>query len=99
MTLTSLIKLINSLSSSEKRYVKMHSQCRPDGRKEYLVLFDLLDKIKKLDLKGLSSILPLLNGKVTVDRSYSVPGYQIFSKRPFTRDELAWLRSHILIIQ
>jgi hypothetical protein len=52
MTLTSLIKLVNSLSRSEKRYFKMHSQLQA-GNKEYLILFDLLEKNKNLDLKNL----------------------------------------------
>jgi hypothetical protein len=53
MTLTSLIKLVNSLFRSEKRYFKMHSQVQA-GNKEYLVLFDLLEKNKNLNLKNLT---------------------------------------------
>jgi len=52
MTLSSLIKLVNSLSSSEKRYFKMQSQLQ-SGNKEYLILFDLLDKNKNLDPQNL----------------------------------------------
>jgi hypothetical protein len=89
--------LVNSLSSSEKRYVKTHSQLQA-GNKECLVLFHLLDKNKKLGLKGLSGILPLLYNKVAVADPTPVPGYQIFSKPPFTGDALAWFCSQILII-
>jgi len=52
MTVTSLIKLVNSLSSSEKRYFKLHSRLQ-SGNKEYLVLFELLDQNKNLEIVAL----------------------------------------------
>lgn len=52
MTVTSLTKLINSLSSPEKRYFKLNSQLQ-NGNKDYLLLFDLLDKNKKLEVSEL----------------------------------------------
>ena len=52
MTVTSLVKLVNSLSSSEKRYFKLHSQLQ-SGNKEYLLLFELLDQNKKQDIPAI----------------------------------------------
>ena len=52
MTVASLIKLVNSLSSPEKRYFKLYSQLQ-SGNKEYLVLFELLDANKDMDISAL----------------------------------------------
>jgi hypothetical protein len=52
MTTTSLIKLINSLSSSEKRYFQLQSKLQ-SGNKEYLLLFNLLDGNKNPDVQQL----------------------------------------------
>src|SRR5436190_4715306 len=52
MTAVSLIKLVNSLSSPEKRYFKLYSDFQ-GGNKEYLLLFDLLDQKKNLDIPAL----------------------------------------------
>lgn len=52
MTTESLIKLTNSLSSSEKRYFKLRSKFQA-GRKEYLMLFDLIDQNKNPDVQQL----------------------------------------------
>lgn len=52
MTIESLIKLINSLSSSEKRYFKLQSKLQA-GSKDYLLLFDLLDQNKTPDIPQL----------------------------------------------
>jgi hypothetical protein len=45
-----LVKLVHSLSSSEKRYFKLQSR-RQGGSKEYIVLFDLIDSIRVPDLQ------------------------------------------------
>jgi hypothetical protein len=52
MTVASLIKLVNSLSSPEKRYFKLYSHFQ-GGNKEYLLLFELLDQKKNLDIPAL----------------------------------------------
>ena len=52
MTVASLIKLVNSLSGPEKRYFKLHAQVQ-SGNKEYLVLFNLLDQNKDLNIPAL----------------------------------------------
>ena len=54
MTTASLAKLVNSLSSSEKRYFKLQSKLQ-SGSKEYLLLFDLLEENKNLDANQLKS--------------------------------------------
>jgi hypothetical protein len=49
MTPSSLVKLINSLSPSEKRYFKLQSQVQ-NGDKEYLLLFDIMDSDDYIDI-------------------------------------------------
>lgn len=46
----SLVKLINSLSGSEKRYFKLQSKMQ-SGEKEYLKLFELIDNCKDHDIQ------------------------------------------------
>jgi hypothetical protein len=48
----SLVKLIRSLSSSEKRYFKLQTK-QQSGSKEYLLLFQLIDSSKKPDIRQL----------------------------------------------
>lgn len=52
MAPSSLVKLINSLSGSEKRYFKLQSKIQ-GGNKEYLVLFELIDTHDHLDINSL----------------------------------------------
>jgi hypothetical protein len=52
MTPSSLIKLINSLSGPEKRCFKLHCNIQ-QGNKEYMLLFELIDKYKNPDIQNL----------------------------------------------
>lgn len=52
MSPAALVKLVRSLSSSEKRYFKLQSK-RQSGNKEYLVLFELIDSVKNPDIRTL----------------------------------------------
>ncbi|MBS1607130.1 MAG: hypothetical protein JST42_31055 [Bacteroidetes bacterium] len=52
MSPSALVKLVRSLSSSEKRYFKLQSK-RQGGGKEYLTLFDLIDSGKSPDIRQL----------------------------------------------
>ncbi len=52
MSPTALVKLIRSLSSSEKRYFKLQSK-QQKGSKEYLLLFQLIDSGKNPDIRQL----------------------------------------------
>src|ERR1700761_1738833 len=49
MSPAALVKLIHSLSSSEKRYFKLQSK-RQSGCKEYLVLFEIIDSLRSPDI-------------------------------------------------
>jgi len=52
MTLPTLAKLVKSLSGPEKRYFKLHSH-KQKGTKEYLALFDIIDKSPTADVKSI----------------------------------------------
>ena len=52
MSPSALVKLIGSLSSSEKRYFKLQTK-RQGGSKEYLLLFQLIDSMKNPDIRQL----------------------------------------------
>lgn len=52
MSPSALVKLIRSLSSSEKRNFKLQSK-KQSGSKEYLLLFQLIDSFKNPDIKEL----------------------------------------------
>jgi len=52
MTPSSLVKLVRSLSSSEKRYFKLQSKMQ-GGSKEYLLLFQLMDTFKDPEIQKL----------------------------------------------
>ncbi|HEY4289240.1 MAG TPA: hypothetical protein VGN00_19195 [Puia sp.] len=52
MSPSALVKLIRSLSSSEKRYFKLQSK-RQGGGKEYLLLFQLIDSDRNPDIRQL----------------------------------------------
>jgi hypothetical protein len=54
MTPASLLKLVKSLSSSEKRYFKLQSKLQ-NGSKEYLLLFNLLDENNNNDEEQLKA--------------------------------------------
>ena len=47
-----LVRLIRSLSSPEKRYFKLHSKTQA-GSKEYLTLFDFIEKSKTIDMSAI----------------------------------------------
>ena len=66
MTVASLIKLVNSLSSPEKRYFKLNSQLQ-SGNKEYLVLFELIDHNKGMDICALKKAFREKAPKVSWD--------------------------------
>src|SRR4051812_33191504 len=52
MTPSSLVKLVRSLSGSEKRYFKLQSKMQR-GNKAYLRLFNLIDTSPKPDIQTL----------------------------------------------
>ncbi len=52
MSPSAIIKLVNSLSASEKRYFRLQSKMQ-GGDKEYLLLFSLIDENKDADLTRL----------------------------------------------
>jgi hypothetical protein len=52
MSPTAIVKLVNSLSASEKRYFKLQSKIQ-GGEKEYLLLFTLIDENKDADITRL----------------------------------------------
>jgi hypothetical protein len=52
MTPTAMLKLVNSLSGPEKRYFKLQSKIQ-NGSKDYLTLFELVEKNKPRDTKNL----------------------------------------------
>lgn len=52
MSPTALVKLIRSLSSSEKRYFRLQSK-KQGGSKEYLLLFQLIDSESNSDIRQL----------------------------------------------
>jgi len=52
MSPSSLVKLVRSLSSSEKRYFKLQSKMQ-GGEKEYLLLFQLMDTNRDPDIQHL----------------------------------------------
>src|ERR1700753_356615 len=52
MSPSALVKLVRSLSSSEKRFFKLQSK-RQSGGKEYLLLFELIDSVKHPDIREL----------------------------------------------
>ncbi|HVW60942.1 MAG TPA: hypothetical protein VHC48_12925 [Puia sp.] len=52
MNPSALVKLVGSLSSSEKRYFKLQAK-RQGGSKEYLLLFQLIDSMKNPDIRQL----------------------------------------------
>ncbi|HEY6901847.1 MAG TPA: hypothetical protein VI233_14425 [Puia sp.] len=54
MSPSALVKLIRSLSSSEKRYFKLQSKMQ-SGSKDYLLLFQLIDSNKNPDLKQIKA--------------------------------------------
>ena len=52
MSPSSIVKLVNSLSASEKRYFKLQSKMQ-GGDKEYLLLFSLIDENREADIHKL----------------------------------------------
>ena len=73
MTVASLIKLVNSLSSPEKRYFKLNSQLQ-SGNKEYLVLFELIDHNKGMDIPALKKAFREKAPKVSWDNTCTYLG-------------------------
>src|SRR5215203_1064267 len=73
MTVASLIKLVNSLSSPEKRYFKLYSQLQ-SGNKEYLVLFELIDHNKGMDIPALKKAFREKAPKVSWDNTCTYLG-------------------------
>ncbi len=61
MSPSALVKLIRSLSRSEKRYFKLQTK-KQGGKKEYLLLFQLIDSEKNPDIRQLKQAFKKRSG-------------------------------------
>lgn len=68
MSQLAAIKLIKTLSSSEKRYFKLHSK-KQVGNRDYLRLFDIIDKMKTVDTNSLKEKFKRLHPDTSLDNT------------------------------
>ncbi len=68
MTLVTLAKLVKSLSGPEKRYFKLHTH-KQSGSKEYLALFDIIDKAPSADAAIIKDLFKKVRTKSSLNNT------------------------------